>query len=129
MEELADYLVTGRVSPVSRESMERFNIETDDSYTNYYEDNNQLILTISYPDPRNPLASSPAVTNVYFLRKNSQAAFLQNYISDHFYKCTDDILRGLGQMYVNDMRFKSSIDDTCGEGTAEFVSNAIAAKK
>ena len=54
---------------------------------------------------------------------------LQNYITDHFYKCTDDILRGLGQMYVNDMRFKKSIDDTCGEGTAEFVSKAIAAKK
>ncbi len=32
-------------------------------------------------------------------------------------------------MYVNDIRFKKSIDDICGEGTAEFVSKAIAAKK
>ena len=54
---------------------------------------------------------------------------LQKYITDNYYKCTDDILRGLGQMYVNDMRFKKSIDDTCGEGTAELVSKAIAAKK
>ena len=49
---------------------------------------------------------------------------LQDYITENFYHCTDDILAGLGQMYVCDERFKNNIDSH-GEGTAEFVSEAI----
>ena len=49
---------------------------------------------------------------------------LQDYITANFYHCTDDILAGLGQMYVCDERFKNNIDKN-GEGTAEFVSEAI----
>lgn len=49
---------------------------------------------------------------------------LQDYITANFYHCTDDILAGLGQMYVCDERFKNNIDSH-GEGTAEFVSEAI----
>ena len=49
---------------------------------------------------------------------------LQNYITANFYHCTNDILAGLGQMYVCDERFKNNIDK-CGEATAEFVAEAI----
>ena len=49
---------------------------------------------------------------------------LQDYITANFYHCTDDILAGLGHMYVCDDRFKNNIDSH-GEGTAEFVSEAI----
>ena len=49
---------------------------------------------------------------------------LQDYITANFYHCTDDILAGLGQMYVCDGRFKENIDKN-GEGTASFVSDAI----
>ena len=35
---------------------------------------------------------------------------LQNYISNHFYTCTKEILSGLGQMYTADERFKTNID-------------------
>ena len=49
---------------------------------------------------------------------------LQNYITENYYTCTDDILAGLGQMYVCDERFKTNIDKN-GEGTAEFVAEAI----
>ena len=51
---------------------------------------------------------------------------LKRYISDNFYTCTDEILSGLGQMYSADPRFKASIDEAGGEGTAEFVSEATA---
>ena len=50
---------------------------------------------------------------------------LQDYITANFYHCTNDILAGLGQMYVCDERFKNNIDK-CGEGTAEFAADAIA---
>lgn len=50
---------------------------------------------------------------------------LQKFITDNYYTCTDEILSGLGQMYVGDERMKCNIDKAGGEGTAEFVSKAI----
>ncbi len=50
---------------------------------------------------------------------------LQNHITESYYHCTNEILAGLGQMYVADERFKKNIDQH-GEGTAEFISEAIA---
>ena len=52
-------------------------------------------------------------------------AKLQAHITSNYYNCTDEILAGLGRMYVCDERFKKNIDK-CGEGTAEFASEAIA---
>ena len=49
---------------------------------------------------------------------------LQAYITDNYYTCTDEILAGLGEMYVADERFKKNIDKY-GEGTAEFAATAI----
>lgn len=50
---------------------------------------------------------------------------LQNFITENYYTCTDDILKGLGQMYIADKRFKNNIDSTGGNGTAEFTAQAI----
>ena len=50
---------------------------------------------------------------------------LQNHITETCYTCTKEILAGLGQMYVYDERFKNNIDKN-GDGTAEFISEAIA---
>ncbi len=51
-------------------------------------------------------------------------AKLQAHITANYYTCTDEILAGLGKMYVTDERFKKNIDKY-GEGTAEFASNSI----
>ena len=51
-------------------------------------------------------------------------AKLQAHITANYYTCTDEILAGLGKMYVADERFKKSIDKY-GDGTAEFVADAI----
>lgn len=50
---------------------------------------------------------------------------LQAFITEHYYHCTDEILHGLGEMYVGDARMKRNIDKAGGEGTAEFVRKAI----
>ena len=50
---------------------------------------------------------------------------LQSYITENYYACTNEILAGLGQMYVADERFKNNIDKHT-PGTAAFVSQAIA---
>ena len=51
-------------------------------------------------------------------------AKLQAHITANYYTCTDEILAGLGKMYVADERFKKNIDKY-GNGTAEFVATAI----
>jgi hypothetical protein len=50
---------------------------------------------------------------------------LQLYITTHYYRCTLEILAGLGKMYIGDPRFQENIDK-CGEGVAEYVAEAIA---
>ena len=50
---------------------------------------------------------------------------LRSFITSNYYTCNTEIFRGLGQMYVNDERFKHNIDNAGGEGTAEFVKQAI----
>ena len=49
---------------------------------------------------------------------------LQNHITENYYHCTDEILAGLGQMYVADQRFKNNIDQH-SDGTAAFICKAI----
>ena len=51
-------------------------------------------------------------------------ANLQAHITANYYTCTDEILAGLGKMYVADERFKKNIDKY-GEGTAEFAEEGI----
>ena len=51
-------------------------------------------------------------------------AKLQAHITENYYTCTDEILAGLGKMYVADERFKNNIDKY-GDGTAEFASEGI----
>ena len=50
----------------------------------------------------------------------------KQYITDHMYTCTDEILAGLGKMYTCDERFQANIDAS-GEGTAACMSRAIEA--
>ena len=51
-------------------------------------------------------------------------AKLQAHIPANNYTCTDEMLAGLGKMYIADERFKKNIDKY-GEGTAEFAAEGI----
>ena len=51
-------------------------------------------------------------------------AKLQAHITANYYTCTDEILAGLGKMYVADERFRKNIDKY-GDGTAKFAAHAI----
>ncbi len=57
----------------------------------------------------------------------AMAKKLQDYITEHFYKCIDDILPGLGQAYVSNKEFTENIDNAGGKGTADFACRAIKA--
>jgi DNA-binding transcriptional MerR regulator len=50
---------------------------------------------------------------------------LQNFITEHYYTCTKQILRGLGQMYIAGDSMTENIDKAGGAGTAQFAHDAI----
>ena len=50
---------------------------------------------------------------------------LQEYITEHMYTCSNEILSELGKMYAGGGDFTKNIDSFGGEGTAEFASKAI----
>lgn len=52
---------------------------------------------------------------------------LQEFITEHFYTCTDKILLGLGAMYAGGGDLTVNIDKIGGTGTAEFADKAIQA--
>lgn len=54
-----------------------------------------------------------------------QVQKLQGYITEHYYKCSDDILYSLGQMYADGGEFTRNIDSAGGAGTAKFTAEAI----
>ncbi len=64
--------------------------------------------------------SDPASTEAQDMVKE-----LKDYISAHFYKCSDEVLAGLGKMYVSGGEFTDNINSYGGEGTADFVYEAI----
>ncbi len=55
----------------------------------------------------------------------NKIAALKKFIMDNYYVCTNEILGGLGEMYVCDERFRNNIDKAGGDGTADFVKQAI----
>ena len=68
--------------------------------------------TIRHTDPGSPEAQA-------------LIAQLQQYITDHYYTCTKQILRGLGQMYIAGDSMTENIDKAGGSGTAQFAHEAI----
>ena len=57
----------------------------------------------------------------------AQVKKLQDFVSENFYQCSDEVLAGLGQMYGAGGEFTVNIDAAAGEGTAVFAAQAIEA--
>lgn len=55
-----------------------------------------------------------------------QVQTVKDYITAHFYTCTDQILAGLGKLYAAGGDFTKNIDRAGGPGAAAFAGRAIA---
>ena len=55
----------------------------------------------------------------------AQARKLQQFITENFYHCSDEILCCLADMYAGGGDFTKNIDQACGEGTAALACQAI----
>lgn len=54
-----------------------------------------------------------------------QVKKLQDFITEYFYRCSDEMLLRLGHMYAGGGEFTENIDSVGGTGTAQFVLDAI----
>ena len=52
---------------------------------------------------------------------------LQDFITEHYYTCTDEILARLGEAYGCSGEFTTNINAAAGNGTAEYAADAIKA--
>lgn len=55
----------------------------------------------------------------------AQVRRVQDFITEHYYTCSKEILAGLGKMYGSGGEFTENIDKAGGPGTAAFASEAI----
>ena len=55
----------------------------------------------------------------------AQVRRVQDFITEHYYTCSKEILAGLGKMYGSGGEFTENIDRAGGPGTAVFASEAI----
>ena len=51
---------------------------------------------------------------------------LQTFFTEHYYTCTPQILKGLGEGYAGGGSLNENIDAVGGKGTGEFAHQAIA---
>ena len=57
----------------------------------------------------------------------AHARAIQDFISTHYYQCSDEVFKQLGVTYGSGGDFTRNINAAAGEGAAEFASQAIAA--
>lgn len=57
----------------------------------------------------------------------AQVKAVQDFITEHMYTCTDEVLAALGKLYGGGGDFTRNIDEAAGPGAAEFAAAAIEA--
>ena len=99
-----------------KEYVEKTKSYSNDKWNNIAEEMNEIFSEFAVCMKKGEKANSDMVQNL--VKK------LQNHISENYYMCTNEILLGLGKMYVEDERFKNNINKHA-DGTSMFVSEAI----
>jgi len=99
-----------------KEYKEKSQNYSKEKWHNLYEEMNDIFLEFSLCLNNKEEVNSQKVQNL--VQK------LQNHITQNYYKCTNDILLNLGQIYILDERFTKNIDKYANE-TALYVNEAI----
>ena len=94
--------------------------EKSKNWTKEYESSLMADLSRIFEEFGPMISKNPASAEV-----QAQVKKIQDFITENMYKCTDEILYGLGKMYAGGGEFTENIDKMGGKGTAEFVYQAI----
>ena len=107
-----------------------YEVQNKYSHTDQYKDfinnhnNNHEIKTRLLMDIFSEIGSNKNLS-IESLEVQNLIAKLQKFITNNYYNCSNEMLNNLGCLYVSDIRFKENIDKVAGNGTSEFVSEAI----
>ncbi len=99
-----------------KEHTEKTKDYSKDKWNNLADKMNEILAEFSVCMKNGATADSAEVQNL--------VKTLQSHITENYYLCTNEILAGLGQMYVADERFRNNIDRHA-DGTAAFIRKAI----
>ena len=99
-----------------KEHTEKTKDYSKDKWNNLADKMNEILAEFSVCMKNGATADSTEV--------QSLVKMLQSHITENYYLCTNEILAGLGQMYVADGRFRNNIDRHA-DGTAAFIREAI----
>ncbi len=99
-----------------KEHTEKTKDYSKDKWNNLADKMNEILAEFSVCMKNGATADSAEV--------QSLVKMLQSHITENYYLCTNEILAGLGQMYVADGRFRNNIDRHA-DGTAAFIREAI----
>lgn len=105
-------------SPAYRESARRTASYTDGDWAAIMAEADEIYTRAATLSSEGAAATDPEATDLVEAHRD--------HISQRFYDCTPEIHRGLGEMYVTDVRFAENIDKA-GPGAAAFLAEAIAA--
>ena len=94
--------------------------EKSKNWTKEYESGLMADFSRIFEEFGHMISKDPASAEV-----QAQVKKIQDFITENMYKCTDEILYGLGKMYAGGGEFTENIDKMGGKGTAEFVYQAI----
>ncbi|WP_456271309.1 MerR family transcriptional regulator [Bacillus sp. AK031] len=117
------------------EHQSKYAKEAEEKYGDVYRTSQKKTADYSEADWQNIMAEADSIyKRLAALRglpstdKEVQSAIedWRKHISAHYYECTIEIFRGLGDMYIADERFTKNIDKY-GEGLAAFMNEAIQA--
>lgn len=119
---------TQKIDKYARQAKESWG--ATDEYKEFEEKNNNLTLSevkakgerlmaivAEFGELKNLSVDNPIVIK--------QVKRLQDYITANYYKCSDNILSKLGEMYAGGGEFTKNINAVGGAGTAEFADKAI----
>ena len=103
-------------TPAYKEHVEKTRHYSKDKWNNLAEGMNDILAGFAICMKNGEEPDSTEAQNLVKL--------LQSHITENYYLCTNEILAGLGQMYVADERFRNNIDKNA-DGTAAFICEAI----
>lgn len=102
-------------TPQHQEFEEKAKNRTKEDDKKLMNDVMQLFVEFGSMKDLNPASEEP----------QKQVKKLQEFINEHFYYCTNEILYSLGGMYSGGGEFTENIDAVGGAGTAQFSAEAI----
>mgnify|MGYP007101921406 CR=1 FL=1 len=112
-DELEGYTITGEITPLEEKDLEEYNInkETYSDMLDFSYSANKMLVTVTMPDPKNPLAATPATVSLCLLRYTDMRSYFKTCLYGKIWKSGDNVLEisEEGKLSLNNGQAEASI--------------------